>query len=409
MEKKINKSLYSLFIFFCFFPYIRIIPLDTDSQPNALLLGLIVLILYRPRKMVKELFCLFLLMVWAILLMIFSRFDFENIRSLLNYISLFVIATASYFILCRNGFISFKHFKMVVYIWGGTALIQQFIFPTFGSFLITRITGAGMFGRGVTSLAPEPTFYAIICVLLSIICFLNFRTKPGYTYIQWIIWGQMVLLSRSTTVLLIAIASYFVYQIVIIAQKNPKALLKLLVFTTFFFIVINILVQYIESYRFGALLKKLLEEPQIFVNVDESVNERFIHAFFPLLGFITNYCLPHGYGCFSDYMSTIVKSGQFADYLPYVKSSYPRIMSGIGSALFELGCPGLLLLLVWYKCVVKFIKINKHILLYGILFLCILFNAMPLSNAMVGFVFGNLIYNAHKSSYKRVIKDVSAY
>lgn len=348
-------------------------------------------------------------MVWAILLIMFSRLDFSNIRSLLNYISLFVITTGSYNVLCRNGFISFKHFKMIVYVWGGTALIQQFIFPAFGSFLIARITGAGMFGRGVTSLAPEPTFYAIICVLLSFICFLNFRTKTGYTYMQWIIWGQMVLLSRSTTVLLIAITSYFVYQIAIVTKNNPRALLKLFIFTIFFFIVINISVQYVENYRFGALLKKLLEEPQIFVNVDESVNERFIHAFFPIFGFITNYGLPHGYGYFSDYMLTIIKSGQFTDYLPYVKPSYPRIMSGIGSALFELGCPGLLLLWVWYKCVVKFMKINKHILLYGILFLFILFNAMPLSNAMVGFVFGNLIYNAHKSSYKRIIKDISAY
>ena len=66
-----RKGITSLFIFFCFFPYIQIIPSGTDSQPYALFFGVIILLITHPSKMIQELFYLFLIMGWSILLLFF--------------------------------------------------------------------------------------------------------------------------------------------------------------------------------------------------------------------------------------------------------------------------------------------------------------------------------------------------
>lgn len=385
-------SIYLLFTIFCCFPYIQIIPIPTDSQPYALIGGVIILLIFKPTKLVRELYYLLIVMIWSIIVVGLAKLDFNSIRSVLNYVSLFVIATATYIILSKHGCLKFSWFKKIVYIWGGVALVQQFIYPSFGSFLISRMSGTGSSGRGVTSLAPEPTFYAIICVLLSIICFLNYRNQTEYKKTQWIIWGQILILSRSATVIMLSAGAYIIYRLILSLKTNPKIFLRLVFAACLLLLLINILIPYIEQYRFGNLLIKLLENPQIFITVDESVNERFIHAFFPIYGFMQSCGLPHGFGQFSDYINIITDTGQFSEYIPFVKSNYSRIMSGIGSALFELGLPAMLILIVILKSLRTIYKETRQILLFGILFLFILFNAMPLSNALIGFVLGNLIY-----------------
>lgn len=391
-----SNSLFSGLIIFCFFPYLQLIPLPTDSQPYALLISILILIANGFRFVYKESLYLLIVAIFACLFAVYGGLDFNTVRSVINYVSLFTIATATNIMFVKFRNIPFKLFKQIVYIWGIVAVIQQFIYPTFCSFLISRMAEV-KYGRGVCSLAPEPTFYAIICALLSIICYLNYHENEHYKKLQLIIWLQLIILSRSTTMIMLALLSYVVYKGYIIVTRRPILIFYGLSVVLLIYFIIPFLLPYIEQYRFGILFSKLLENPQLFVTVDESVNERFIHAFFPLYGFIVNYGMPHFYGNFSDFMNGITSSGQFQDYIPYVKDNYTRIMSGLGSALFELGLPALLIVIVLINCIKMLIRNDQHFLFYGILLVFILMNAMPLSNALVGFVFGNLIYCKHNT------------
>ncbi len=204
-----------IFLFFCFFPYIQIVPLSTDSQPYGLIFGGLIVFLNKSWKLNKDLFMLFLIAITSIFIFFFSPFDFNSIRSLVNYISIFIIAWATYIVLSDRESFSFNLFKKCVYVWLVFGLVQQFVYRPFGSFLISRLW-VGYGDRGMSALAPEPTFYAIICVLFSIICFLNFSNEKEYKRIQILLLIQIVLLSRSATIIMFGGFAIMVYCIFIL-------------------------------------------------------------------------------------------------------------------------------------------------------------------------------------------------
>lgn len=393
-----HRLLNKAFILFCFFPYIQLVPSEIDSQPYALLLGIIILLFNKIYKYNTNLSNLLLICIFGILFYFFSPFNLNSLRSAANYISLFIIPTASYHILKTNKSLTINLFKKIVLIWLIFGIIQLVIFPSFGSFLISRMSlGELESGRGVTSLAPEPTFYGIICALLSIVCFLNFKKCGEYKMLQIIIWSQLLLISRSTTVIMISGLSYIIYKLFFLFKNSPKSILGLIILSFIIVSITPIVLSYLQNYRIGKLLGLLIENPELFLLKDESVNERFIHAYFPIYGFIENYGLPHFYGGFNEYMKGVYQHNPFSEYIIYYRNDYTRIMSGLGSIMFELGIISLLLLKVLFSCFHNIYNYDKQIVFFGGLFLFTLLNAMPLSNALVGFVIGNFIYVAQNT------------
>ncbi|MNS43246.1 hypothetical protein D3C72_756420 [compost metagenome] len=146
--------------------------------------------------------------------------------------------------------------------------------------------------------------------------------------------------------------------------------------------------------RFYFLISKFFENPLIFILADNSVNERFIHVFFPIVGFIYNLGVPNGYDTFNEFMKQAYSSGFYDNLFHYYRDDYDRIMSGYGSALFELGAIGLIIPYVLYRNFRRlFINGNVYIFLY-IGLNAMLLNALPFSNALVAYLFGNIIYVA---------------
>lgn len=393
------RGLYVIFLISCFFPYIQIVPLGTDSQPYGLAFGLVIIFLKRIRHLNKDLFLLFTVAVAAIICVLFSPLNFNSVRSVLNYTSLFVVSTASYLVLRDGKILKLSFFKKCVYVWLFVALIQQFVYRRFAVSLIPRLAiGTEASARGVCSLAPEPTFYAIICVLLSIICYLNFRQEKDYRRIQWLLLLQTVILSRSATIIMVGLVAFIIYELLYNMRQNARNILIVPLVLVSMFIVLQTILPYISQYRVGALFAKLFQDPLMFVTVDESVNERFIHAFFPIYGFFQDFGIPHFYGNFQEYMNEIHSCGDFNKYIPYLKGNYLRIMSGLGCLLFELGIFGLPLIYVIYRNFKILAQRNKWALFFGILLFGTLLNALPLSNALLGFVVGNIIYKSERKS-----------
>jgi hypothetical protein len=147
--------------------------------------------------------------------------------------------------------------------------------------------------------------------------------------------------------------------------------------------------------RMGKLIELFIRNPLLFVTLDQSVNERFLNFFFPMIGFFTNFGIPHGFESFNEYMHEIISSGKYSnlinDYF-FSKIKFTRIMSGISSIFFELGLIGLIPFIILWKNIKRIERTDPFILFIFFLYLIVLLNAINFANALVCFIFGNIIY-----------------
>lgn len=399
-EKKINITIpliYLLIIFSCF-PYIQVLPLGTDSQPNALFLSIILFPFCCKWKINYHLALLLLLLFFSIAVLIVSPLTFGSIRSLMNYFSLFFITYVTYYALLKSNGIPYKLFKSIVYIWFFVGTIQILFYPSFMSFLIPRGDSSMTMetGRGIVCLAPEPTFYGIVCLILGMMAYINFRDHHNIKKIYWLIIIQIIIYARSSLIIFVLLASsglYFFLTIIANKKSRNKAIITLLCLIGGLYAVVTIYSDEISAFRIGKLLSILFEHPEKFLLLDASVNERFIHIFFPIYGFFKNWGLPHGYEHFADFMDTCFSMQQFQDlFTPYVLANpIKRIMSGWGSIFYELGVFGFILIFVIYKLFLN-IATRKMSFVLFCTFCMILLNAVPFSNALIPFFMGNLLY-----------------
>lgn len=385
-----------MFTLFCFFPYIKILPFNTDSQPNALVLAMIIVIFSSNYKLKSEFTTLGLVFIFSLIGLLFDH-DWNAMRSVANYLSIFLIPYATFDILKKHG-VSYALWKTAIAIWGGIGLVQLIVDPQFGSFLLPRhqdVIGRLETGRGVVSLAPEPTFYGIMCLLLMCVGYLNFKQEHRYKIWMLVLLAQFLFLSRSSTCIFVLLLGLATYYLIIGLRKSPKILVGSIVGFVLAIVLIRALEPYIAEFRAGHHLLMVLNDPTQFMIMDPSVNERFIHAFFPIYGFFQNFGLPHFYNEFNDYMRHIYFSWDFMDYIIYYRQNYTRIMSGVGCSLYELGIVGGLIWYVLFKDIIKISKRDSVLLLVGLVYFYIMLNAMPLTNALVGYVLGNIIYRRY--------------
>lgn len=396
------KYLIYLFYFFCFFPYLQILPFNTDSQPNALIIAVVLFFLQKGEgKMDKSLFLLLLTLLGAFIILIVNYpITSLGIRLFGGYISLFLIPYVTYVSLKTTAGIPYSFFICVVCIWLLVGCVQLFVDAGFLQFLLFRelsVVSLIESGRGVTSLAPEPTFYGVICVFLAIINQLCFCDEKYYRWILFSCLVQIFIISRSSACIFIIILScgaYVVHQAFCSSKCRDRYILLLMggICCSALFFVIDL--SPLASYRIGKLLFFLQKNPSMFLATDASVNERFNHAFFPLYGFFKDWGLPHGFDAFSENVLEIRSSGMFHNlFISYFDiRRYHRIMSGIGALFFELGFIAFLPLYVMVKKFHEFQKENPSSIFCLYLYLFAMLNAVPLMTALAPFILGVLIY-----------------
>lgn len=388
------RAICCLFLITCFFPFIRVLPLNMDAQPNSLILGSIIILLLGKHKINKYIGDLLLIVVFSFIIMLLSSPTPNGIRIFSNYLSLFVISYSTYLVLTYLRGIPYNLFRFSVYVWACVGLIQTLISPTFLSFLTLRgADGGPSFGRGVSSLAVEPTFYGMICVFLLLINYVNFNSCKQYKFICSICLGQLLLLSRSTTcilALMIALMFYGVYKLF-----ESRHLWRVLCISV---ILIIIGVQFSEIYvshsnsRLANILGAIISNPEAFLSIDYSVNHRFTHAFMTIRGFFVDFGLPHGFDGFSTYLTDVLKSSYWRDVIMVDPKGETRITTSLGGILFELGVFAVPLFIVIIGCL-KTLKSNGFdAVLIGMILLSMMLNAMNFNQAILPFFIGNLIY-----------------
>ncbi len=382
-----------IFVAFCLFPYLRIIPLHLDAQPNAMLLSVPIIFVLGKRNVPKEIAFILFVLVFAICIFILSNFSLIGLRSLANYISLFLISYATYLSLVRLDGIPYKLFCYSVYIWFIVGAIQFFISPSFGGLLTLRgDEGSMSHGRGVSSLAAEPTYYGMICIFLFIINYLNFRGLKRYRLLSVLIFLQLIF-SKSTTCILFLGLSLGVYGIYLIFKSRNRILVASSIVVGL--VVANYAIKFYidcQNSRLSSVLDVLYNNPENFLLMDRSVNLRFMHSFFPVKGFFDNLGFPHGLASFNEYLVPLSQEPNWNILLPYSYKEEFRINSAIGGILFELGIFAIPFFIVLYKCLRKLSLLGFNGVLCGIVLISMMLNNMPFSQAILPFIIGNLIY-----------------
>src|SRR5210317_352541 len=127
------KILIYIFIFFCFFPYIDIINIGTDTQPNALVMSAILLFAIENKKINTPILLLWVLFLFSILLAITSNLSgFETIKNILNYLSAPMICLAAYNVFIKMKFkLPFSIFLIICLSYFIVGFMQMFVDPGF--------------------------------------------------------------------------------------------------------------------------------------------------------------------------------------------------------------------------------------------------------------------------------------
>ena len=166
-----RRVLAGLFFAAVLFPYLSPLRTPFDTQPWAILFAAIIAALVFPVRIPRALVPLFGvagygLVVFAIGLVRGTADPSAGLRSIAGYLAVPLIATAASRV---YRFLDVRIFLAGVAVWLAVGLLQFVFNPYFLSWILPRKSTFGAMGRGVTSLAPEPFYYAKVMIALFIL------------------------------------------------------------------------------------------------------------------------------------------------------------------------------------------------------------------------------------------------
>lgn len=392
---------YWLLLFFCFFPFLSLFRLPTDTQPNALLFSIPILLVSLRKKFPSYYLLAFLLFIIAFLILLLSNLNFGSILSFSNYVSVLIVPLAVFFTLKFVKGLSYEFFKKVIYTWGIVALIQKFIYGNFLDFLQSR--SSWVFesnGRGVVSLAPEPTYYGSIIILFLVIYFLNFSKKKDYKLL-FILFFQLLIFSISSTSVLIFLCASALYFFIVFVNLTVKRILLYLGFGGVIVAMVLIIAPLFAESRLYHIANLVIAKPELIL-LDQSIAERFNAIYFSITSLFDNYGVPYGYNAYNEYiLKQSLDPGNSIFFFNFQIEHYSRILSGYGMGIFELGIFGLLVPIMIYFSIWRCLK-SYPVLYAYILFNLVLFTAMSLNNSLILFIIGNMIYLSYQKKEQKL-------
>ncbi|MDC7700864.1 hypothetical protein [Vogesella indigofera] len=324
----------------CMFPWSSPAPTASDTQPIALVLAAVYSILY-VRSTSRYL--------WPMVIMLFGGFatllyspNMEGIRGITGYISILFIPLALIHYFKTYGIPSRKFYLCILFIWGAIAIIQ-FWDPSIIKFLSPRtrefsLTG----GRGVTSFAPEPTFYGLWLLIIATAYTVQHNTikiklsRPDYA-VYTLIAFQLLFLSRSTLVILLVAAVVLAYLLLfrpflLLAGTGMTTILLSDFFLSAFGTNSEIA---IEKFRIFYILSAASSvEFSDILSIDGSVSDRVVQILNSHIQSFNNHLMPNGYGTWRESAENLP---EFLAGTYHSIDSLNRVLSLSGSVLYEVG------------------------------------------------------------------------
>ena len=334
------------FIILMLIPWVNFGLNSRDSQIWPLLSGIAFLALNAKVRININYLYFLIIPIFALFVWLFNSelnyagpSGFTAIRAILSYAS-FSICIVAFLLYLKNDSFPWKIFYAINFIYILVAVIQLFIPDIVASIVNTRditFTRVATVARGVTSLAPEPTFFGIFLYFLSFIYLAQCDFKPHrfLTFVLLLNLFAIIFLSRSSMTILYLLVSL------------PLLFMRLKLFHTFMILLVGAIfifltVQIFSETRMITLFKLLFElGPSSLLLIDESINDRVAHVVFPIHGAFLNDFLPGGFHSWYNMHSelTTLWGGIF-----WYGSGGP-IMSFLGLYVYELGFVGAIFLL----------------------------------------------------------------
>lgn len=306
--KLIRFRIEELFLLLSFFPYVTLVTTPFSLQPYSFVFSIIVLLHYRsfPKLLLPAIVTAF----FSLTMLLIADDIFNGLRSVANYCSFVSITAAAYFILKERPYLIDYFLKIASLTYASVAIFQHLISEQiFTAVVANQSDNYIASGRGVASLTPEPTFFGFYLLLLIVLCLL----QRNFIFLVLNLLS-LLFLSQSSGALLLLFIIVFLACVIYFFSHFLKVFI---VFFTAFFSFVILLYLHPES-RVAVLFDILTNNGILTLAVnDESVAGRLYHIVTPLALFVQDWGVPHGY-----------------DGLP---NGDPRILSGWGGAIYELG------------------------------------------------------------------------
>lgn len=387
------RAVITIFFLFCFFPYLDIFGLGTDTQPNALLIGAVLLLGIKDVKINTPLILLWVLFLLSILLIFKNNLSFvQYLKNTFNYLGPALVGTATYVILTKFDYrITFRFFLIVNLIYLFAAFMQMYVDGDFGSILINQSRGIKLHGRGVISLTPEPAFYGSLCLFFLSFSLINFSKKENLLLVPLIL-IQLLVFSQSATGLAIFSISLVAFTIIQICRLKIGYILYASLLLTILIPVYNSQIEKLEETRMGKIVADFVQDPLKICKVDASVGVRFSGAVTPYLAAKHHYMMPMGLGYYKEFLRNLYTQGKYRSFLnKEIVHEQDKLGGGINTALFQLGFAGILLPIAIF--LIYWRRLQQDNYLYSmVLMCCLLFTQIQMIHAMIGFTFGYVLY-----------------
>ncbi len=351
----------------CFFPFLKFIYFGSDTQPYALLAGILIVVvsLWRERTMPKGAALLLLL---GILMGAFAIIGFSQIgayrvfRSYAVYATLMFIPAAAFFILKWKGGLNEGVAKLCIFIWFFVGFMQNYVDSSFGYSLIVRHTTN--LTRGVVGLATEPSTYGYMCMFMLLVA-MQFQKKKAL-YIALLLIQICVFAGSSVTLVYLA-AYVFAYLLNEIVQARRYIALKIALVVGCAAFGIFYVRNYVpKTNRIRVLVDYVFENPAKFFN-DGSIKLRINDIVESFSIFWSNAGIPDG---LSEY----------------------KYMSGVGLVLLEAGFIGVLILALIAVIIWRGYP-KRYRLMYTLGFMVMMVSAIPFSAPLCSFYLGVCLYH----------------
>jgi len=165
-------------------------------------------------------------------------------------------------------------------------------------------------------------------------------------------------------------------------------------------IFFNFFQEILQGSRVEQLITKINIDNSILKIIvsDHSINSRTEAVFFSVVGTFDNYLIPGGLDSFIDVRKSMLEDYNVSEYF-FNRSESNKIMSWLGSILYELGIFGFFLIIIIFKTIYKSFK--GSLFYYGAL-LVILLSAVPVAFPLVPMLFALIVYNKKKQELDNI-------
>lgn len=353
----------------CFFPFVTFIYTGVDTQPYAIMMALIIILIYwiRENILISKANMLIICICAIMGIYVLLEFGTMSIEQLFSgyfpYAALMIIPYGTYLILTKNGGINEGYVKGIIWCWFLVGFMQKYINSSFAYPILTRYTTNAT--RGVVGLATEPSAYGYMCVFMMIFV-MQFKTKKLLYLVNLLI---QIVLFASSSVALVYIAVYMILIVFNEILRHKKfAFIRTMLLSGAGVGGLYLMYRYIpRTNRIGSLLYYLFNQPDKFFN-DGSIRLRIMAIEQSITGFAEYRGLPHG-------ISNI------------------RIMSGVGELLYSGGFLSVLVLMV-----IAYILWNSYPrhtrFIYTVGFFIVMLSSIPFNASLANFYLGYCIYRS---------------